>query len=45
MASGWWLLGQVPRASELVGGLLLLLGAYVALRPRRAASPARVGVD
>lgn len=39
MVSAWLLLGQRPNAAELCGGALLLGGALVALRPRRAAGP------
>jgi O-acetylserine/cysteine efflux transporter len=35
MASAWLLLGQSPNAAETVGGLLLIVGVLVALRPRR----------
>ncbi|MCX6522956.1 MAG: EamA family transporter [Actinobacteria bacterium] len=40
MAAGWALLDQRPNGAELAGGLLLLIGVLVALRPRRAATPA-----
>ncbi len=44
MASAWWLLDQKPNPAETVGGLLLLVGALIALSPRaarvRAAVPA-----
>jgi O-acetylserine/cysteine efflux transporter len=41
MTSAWLLLDQAPNAAETGGGLLLVLGVLVALRPRRtpAASP------
>jgi O-acetylserine/cysteine efflux transporter len=35
MASAWWLLGQRPNLAESLGGLLLLAGVLVALRPPR----------
>jgi O-acetylserine/cysteine efflux transporter len=38
MASAWWLLGQRPNAAEAVGGLVMLLGVLVALRPSAARS-------
>lgn len=39
MLSAWLLLDQRPNAAETGGGLLLLVGALVALRPRRTAAP------
>jgi O-acetylserine/cysteine efflux transporter len=50
MASAWLLLGQRPNAAEVCGGLLLLAGVLVALRPshvlptapERPAQPVRV---
>lgn len=36
MASAWWLLDQRPNGAEAAGGLLLLLGALIALSPRAA---------
>ena len=36
MVSAWLLLSQVPSAGEAVGGLLLVVGVLVALRPARA---------
>jgi O-acetylserine/cysteine efflux transporter len=36
MASAWLLLGQRPNAAETTGGLLLIAGVLVAMRPRRA---------
>ena len=36
MVSAWALLGQRPNGPEAVGGLLLILGVLVALRPARA---------
>lgn len=39
MASAWWLLDQRPNAAESAGGVLLLIGVLIALRPRRAAAP------
>ena len=38
MASAWLLLRQVPNAAEICGGLLLLAGVLVALRPRPSTS-------
>ena len=38
MASAWLLLEQRPNAAELCGGLLLLVGVMVALRPPRVES-------
>lgn len=38
MASAWLLLDQQPNAAELSGGLLLLAGVMVALRPQRVPS-------
>ena len=35
MVSAWALLGQAPNAAETGGGVLLLVGVLVALRPRR----------
>ena len=35
MASAWLLLGQQPNAAELTGGVVLILGVLVALRPTR----------
>jgi len=35
MASAWLLLGQAPNAAETVGGLVLIVGVLVALRPAR----------
>ena len=35
MVSAWALLGQVPNAAETGGGVLLLVGVLVALRPSR----------
>lgn len=47
MASAWWLLDQRPNAAELTGGLVLLVGVLVALRPSRgrAAVPDAQRVD
>jgi O-acetylserine/cysteine efflux transporter len=47
MASAWLLLGQRPTAEELVGGLVLIVGVLVALRPARrpVAVPATDLVD
>ncbi len=42
MASAWAILGQRHNAAEGGGGVLLLVGVLVALRPRRAIHPARV---
>ena len=36
MASAWAILDQRPNAAEAGGGVLLLVGVLVALRPRRA---------
>ncbi len=49
MGSAWALLDQRPNAAELVGGVVLVLGVLVAMRPRRARScrrlaPARLRV-
>ncbi len=38
MASAWLLLGETPNAAEICGGLLLLAGVMVALRPRPLAA-------
>ena len=35
MASAWALLGQRPNAAELAGGLVLIAGVLVAMRPPR----------
>jgi O-acetylserine/cysteine efflux transporter len=35
MASAWALLDQRPTTDELVGGLVLIVGVLVALRPSR----------
>jgi O-acetylserine/cysteine efflux transporter len=43
MASAWLLLGQRPNAAEVAGGLVLVLGVLVALRPQRARSAVGVG--
>ncbi|MGB0098699.1 MAG: EamA family transporter [Nocardioides sp.] len=40
MASAWLLLDQRPNAAELSGGLLLILGVLVAIRPARRIRPA-----
>jgi O-acetylserine/cysteine efflux transporter len=40
MAAAWALLGQVPNSAELVGGLLLVVGVLVAIRPARARAQA-----
>ncbi|MGN0064243.1 MAG: EamA family transporter [Nocardioides sp.] len=42
MASAWLLLDQRPNAAETAGGVMLLVGALVALRPR-GASPRSAG--
>jgi O-acetylserine/cysteine efflux transporter len=39
MASAWLLLDQRPNSAELLGGLLLILGVLVAMRPVRAGTP------
>ncbi|MGZ8726476.1 MAG: EamA family transporter [Aeromicrobium sp.] len=36
MAAGWWLLDQRPSTGETAGGLLLLLGALIALSSKVA---------
>jgi O-acetylserine/cysteine efflux transporter len=36
MASAWWLLDERPNTAELVGGVVMLVGVLVALRPRRS---------
>ena len=43
MVAAWLLLGDRPNAAELAGGVLLLAGALVALRPPRTgpAEPTR----
>ena len=38
MASAWLLLGQHPTTAELAGGLVLISGVLVAMRPRRQAA-------
>ena len=38
MASAWLLLDQRPNAAELLGGLLLIVGVLVAMRPARRPS-------
>lgn len=38
MASAWLLLDQRPNLAETLGGLLLLVGALIALTPRRTAA-------
>ena len=40
MASAWLLLGQSPNAAETAGGVLLIVGVLVALRPRPQAQSA-----
>jgi len=37
MASAWLLLDQRPNSAELLGGLLLVVGVLVAMRPKRRA--------
>ncbi|MFC6045439.1 EamA family transporter [Nocardioides hankookensis] len=44
MASAWALLDQRPNSAELLGGVLLILGVLVAMRPVRSPSGGR-GVD
>ena len=39
MTAAWLLLDQRPNGAEFGGGLLLLIGVLVALRPQRAAAP------
>jgi O-acetylserine/cysteine efflux transporter len=34
MAAAWWLLGDRPNTAELAGGVVMLVGVLVALRPR-----------
>lgn len=41
MASAWAVLGQRPNAAEAGGGVLLLVGVLIALRPTRGIRPAR----
>lgn len=36
MASAWPLLGQRPNAAEAIGGLVLIIGVLVAMRPSRS---------
>jgi len=43
MGSAWLLLGQRPNGAESLGGLLLLTGVLVALRPARSAPALGVG--
>ena len=38
MASAWLLLDQRPNSAELLGGLLLIVGVLVAMRPARRPS-------
>lgn len=45
MASAWWLLDQKPNAAETIGGLLLLVGALIAILGGRRAYKARVVLD
>lgn len=40
MTSAWLVLDQRPSAAEVLGGLVLVVGALVALRPARATVPA-----
>ncbi len=44
MASAWLLLDQRPNAAETVGGVLLLVGVLVALRPTRTRRTAGSGL-
>jgi O-acetylserine/cysteine efflux transporter len=44
MASAWVLLAQRPNAAELSGGVLLIIGVLVAIRPPRR-TPASAGRD
>src|SRR6185436_17312049 len=44
MVAAWLLLGDRPNAAELAGGVLLLAGALVALRPPRTGPAGRPGV-
>ncbi len=39
MASAWLLHGQRPNAAESVGGLLLVVGVLVTLRPSQPPQP------
>lgn len=41
MASAWAVLGQRPNAAETGGGVILLVGVLIALRPPRGVRPAR----
>jgi O-acetylserine/cysteine efflux transporter len=43
MTAAWLLLDQRPNGAEFGGGLLLLMGVLVALRPQRAAPAAATG--
>jgi O-acetylserine/cysteine efflux transporter len=39
MAAAWWLLGDRPNTAELAGGVVMLVGVLVALRPRPRSGP------
>ena len=43
MASAWLLLEQAPNGPEAAGGLVLIAGVLVALRPARTAAPVTTG--
>jgi len=45
MASAWALLGQRANTWEILGGLVLVAGVLVALRPARSRVPAYVGAE
>lgn len=47
MALAWWLLDERPNPAELGGGVVMLAGAFLALRPRRhrTAPPVAEPVD
>ena len=45
MASAWWLLNQTPNPAESVGGLLLLVGALIAILSGARASTSRPILD
>jgi O-acetylserine/cysteine efflux transporter len=44
MASGWLLLGQQPTGAERLGGVVLITGVLVAMRPARSPGRRRVAV-
>jgi O-acetylserine/cysteine efflux transporter len=43
MAAAWLLLGEVPAPGEVAGGLVLVAGVLVALRPARRPAPVETG--